>query len=199
MRGIFTLTEEGSELAEAVTKKVTYDDLYSIPENMIGEIIAGEIVTTPRPSARHTYASSALGHEVGPPYQLGRGGPGGWVILDETEILLGENLLVPDFAGWRRERFPGLPAENWISVVPDWICEVLSPFTARPDRVRKMPIYAEHGVQHLWLIDPVAKTLEVFRLESGRWVLLSVFAENDSVRAEPFHDIEIELGNLWIE
>ncbi len=186
-------------MVETAQKKAVYDDLYHIPENMIGEIIDGDLIATPRPAARHTYASSVLGHEVGPPYQLGRGGPGGWIILDETEILLGENILVPDFAGWRRERFPGLPQENWIAIVPDWICEVLSPGTARLDRVRKMPIYARYEVPHLWLIDPLARTLEVFRLESGRWAMLGAFAEDDRVRAEPFQEIEIELGNLWIE
>ena len=186
-------------MVESAEKKAVYDDLYHIPENMIGEIIDGDLIATPRPATRHTYASSVLGHEVGPPYQLGRGGPGGWIILDKTEILLGENILVPDFAGWRRERFPGLPQENWIAIVPDWICEVLSPGTARLDRVRKMPIYARYEVPHLWLIDPLARTLEVFRLESGRWAMLGAFAEDDRVRAEPFQEIEIELGNLWIE
>ena len=186
-------------MVESAEKKAVYDDLYHIPENMIGEIIDGDLIATPRPAARHTYASSVLGHEVGPPYQLGRGGPGGWIILDKTEILLGENILVPDFAGWRRERFPRLPQENWIAIVPDWICEVLSPGTARLDRVRKMPIYARYEVPHLWLIDPLARTLEVFRLEFGRWAMLGAFAEDDRVRAEPFQEIEIELGNLWIE
>jgi len=119
--------------------------------------------------------------------------------LDETEILLGEDLPVPDFAGWRRERFPGLPKENWISIAPDWVCEVLTPSTARIDRAPKMPIYARHSIPHLWLIDPIAETLELFRLESGRWVLLTVFVEDDRERAEPFQEIEIELGNLWIE
>jgi len=121
------------------------------------------------------------------------------VILDETEIMLGENLLVPDLAGWRRERFPGLPKDNWLSVSPDWVCEILSPSTLRVDKIRKMPIYARHEVAYLWLIDPIPKTLDVFKLESGKWVLLYAFVEDDKVRAEPFQEIEIELGNLWIE
>lgn len=186
-------------MAELAKKKATYEDLYHIPENMTGEIVDGVLFTSPRPSARHTHAASILGAEILPPYQLGRNGPGGWVILDETEIMLGENLLVPDLAGWRSERFPGLPKENWISVVPDWVCEILSPSTFRLDKMRKMPIYGRHGVPYLWLIDPVPKTLDVFKLESGRWVLLDAYVENGKVRAEPFEETEIELGNLWIE
>lgn len=186
-------------MGEPAKKKATYDDLYTIPENTTGEIIDGELFVTPRPGARHTYASSVLGAEVVPAYHSGRGGPGGWIILDETEILLGEHLLVPDLAGWRRERFPGAPKDNWISVSPDWVCEVLSPRTARLDKVRKMPIYAQYAVPYLWLVDPAARTLDVFELATGKWVLLEAFAEDDKVRAEPFGEIEIELKNLWLE
>ena len=187
-------------MAEAAREKATYEDLYNIPENMTGEIIDGELIVTPRPSRNHVYAASALGIEVGASYQFGRGGgPGGWIILDEPEIKLGENILVPDLAGWRRERFPGSEETNWISVPPDWACEVLSPSTLRVDKIKKMPTYGSYGVQHFWLIDPAPKILDVFKLESGRWVLLGVYAENDIVRAEPFLEVEIHLSNLWPE
>ncbi len=187
-------------MSEPAKKKATYQDLHDLPENMIGEIINGEMIATPRPSVRYTHAASILGGEIVPPYQLGRGGgPGGWVILPETEVMLGDNLLVPDFAGWRKERFPGVPKKNWISVVPDWICEILSPSTMRADKVRKMPIYAQHEIPFLWLIDPGARTLDVFRLSSGQWILSGTYVEDDKVRAMPFVEIEIELGNLWAE
>lgn len=180
-------------------KPATYEDLYTIPDNMVGEIIDGELITTPRPSARHTFAGSVLGAEIMPPYQFGRGGPSGWIILDETEIMLGENLMVPDLAGWRKERFPGLPEKNWIPVAPDWVCEVLSPSTHRLDKARKMPIYARYGVSHIWLIDPANKSLDVYKNASGTWALAAAYFEDDKVRAEPFGEIEIALTNLWIE
>jgi Uma2 family endonuclease len=187
-------------MPELARKKVTYDDLYDIPENMTGQIIDGEMIVTPRPSARHSHAASTLGGEVVPPYRFGRsGGPGGWIILYEQELMFGEHLLVPDFSGWRKERFPGVPQENWISVPPDWVCEILSPGTARVDRVRKMPIYARNEIPFLWLIDPTAQTLEAYRLEAGKWLLLGAFAENDKFRAEPFQEIEMDLGNFWLE
>jgi len=186
-------------VVELAKQKATYQDLYSIPDNMVGEIIDGELVVTPRPSVRHAHATSILGNEIGPPYHLGRGGPGGWIILFEVEIMLGEELLVPDLAGWKKERFPGLPKDNWISVSPDWVCEILSASTARIDKVKKMPIYARHGVPHFWLIDPVTKTLEVFRLQAGNWLLLAAFADDDKVRIEPFQEVTIELNNLWLE
>ncbi len=186
-------------MSELAKKKATYEDLYSVPENMTGEIIDGELIATPRPSRKHALAASVLGSEIIPSYYLGRsGGPGGWIIIVEPEIGLGEHTMVPDLAGWKRERFPIEEDHNWISVAPDWVCEILSPNTLRTDKIKKMPIYARHGVGHIWLIDPVAMTMDAFRLESGRWSLLASFSENDKVRIEPFHEIEINLGDLWV-
>jgi Uma2 family endonuclease len=187
-------------MSEPAKKKAVYEDLYGIPEHLIGEIIDGELVVTPRPSRRHAHAASTLGGEILPPYQLGRsGGPGGWIIYDEPELHLGSNVLVPDLAGWRRERLSTSPEEHRFTIVPDWICEILSPCTARNDRMKKMRIYLQHEVGYAWLIDPVLKMLEVFRFESGRWVVLGVYGEHDKVRVEPFDEIEIDLGVLWLE
>ncbi|NLJ27076.1 MAG: Uma2 family endonuclease [Deltaproteobacteria bacterium] len=184
-------------MSEPVKRKAAYEDLFSIPENMTGEIINGELVVTPRPSRKHIYTATALGGEVIPPYQFGRGGPGGWIILMEPEIGLGEHILVPDLAGWKEERFPDEEPHNWISVVPDWICEVLSPSTLKRDKMEKMPIYARRGVPYFWLIDPVAETLDVFRLEHGNWMVAGLYVEDAKVRAEPFTEIEINLSDLW--
>lgn len=188
-------------MVQPAKKKTSYEDLFDLPENMTGEIIAGELFVTPRPSRKHTYAASALDKRLGAPYQFGEGGgPGGWVIIVEPEIKLGENILVPDLAGWKKERFPFEENTNWISAVPDWVCEILSPRTAGFDKARKMPVYALHGVAYAWLIDPVAmRTLDVYRLEQGGfWRLLASYGENDKARAEPFEELEISLGDLWI-
>ena len=186
-------------MSEPAIKKATYDDLYKIPENMTGEIIAGELIVTPRPSRKHVYTASSLEGNLSRYHFGGGAGPGGWIILVEPEISMGENILVPYLTGWREDRFPESEDHNWISAVPDWICEILSPSTAKTDKTDKMPLYARYGVSHLWLIDPLAKTLDVFRLEAGRWVVLSLFAEADKVRAEPFEEVEIDLNSLWIE
>ena len=139
------------------------------------------------------------GHWLGPPFDEGRGGPGGWRILDEPELHLGEHALVPDLAGWRLERMPRLPETAYFALAPDWVCEVLSPSTAQLDRAKKLRVYAEYGVKHAWLVDPLARSLEVLRLEHGRWSLLDTHAGNAVVRAEPFEAIELELGALWEE
>jgi Uma2 family endonuclease len=187
-------------MSELARKSAVYEDLFTIPENMTGEIIDGELVASPRPSRRHIYAGSMLGSEIGPPYAFGHGGgPGGWIILDEPEIAFGENILVPDLAGWKKERFPVEEPHNWISAAPDWVCEILSPTTAVVDRAQKMPIYAHHQVLHAWLIDPILQTLEVFRFEPDKWVVLGVYAKSAKVRAEPFSEIELDLGVLWLE
>jgi Uma2 family endonuclease len=186
-------------MSELAKKRATYEDLYNIPENMTGEIINGELIVHPRPSRKHTYAASALDKEIGPPYQFGRGGgPGGWIIIVEPEIRLGEHTMVPDLAGWKKERFPVEEDHNSISAAPDWVCEVISPSTLRTDKVEKMPIYAQFGIEHLWLIDPIAMTLDVFELGGDKWVLLGSFAQNDKARAAPFQEVEINLEDLWL-
>ena len=187
-------------MTEVAKRKATYEDLYNIPENMTGEIIAGELIVTPRPSRKHGFCVTALGTAVTGQYQFGQGGgPGGWVIIIEPELGLGENIVVPDLAGWKRERFPFQEESNWISVVPNWICEILSPSTLRNDKVKKMPLYAQYGVEHIWLVDPSAMTLDAFRLESGRWLLLGSFADHDQVRVEPFLEMPISLEKLWLD
>ncbi len=187
-------------MSEPARKRATYEDLYAIPENMTGEIIDGELVVTPRPSRKHVRAASIMGIRIGSPYDLGEGeGPGGWIILDEPEVAFGANILVPDLAGWKKERFPAQEDHNWISAAPDWICEILSPGTALYVRTKKMPVYAEHEVRYAWLIDPVLMSLEVFRLEGGRWSFLGAFGEREKVHAEPFSEMELNLGDLWLE
>ena len=104
---------------------------------------------------------------------------------------------MPDLAGWRRERMPSLPDTAWFDLAPDWVCEILSPSTARTDRVLKMRIYAEHGVAHLWLLDPDLRTLETYGLESGRWVLLGSHAGEETVEAPPFEGLALALPELW--
>lgn len=186
-------------MADAAKKVATYQDVLAAPPHLIAEIIDGELVLSPRPASRHGAAASTLGEELGPPFKRGRGGPGGWIIVDEPELHFDGDVLVPDLAGWRRERMPVLPDAPFLTLSPDWICEVFSPGSARFDRKKKMPIYARVGVRNAWLIDPVERTLEVFRLAEGRWALLSTFSDDERVRAEPFDAIELELGLLWAD
>ncbi len=142
-----------------------------------------------------------MGGELTFPFGRGRGGPGGWIILDEPELHLGAEpaILVPDLAGWRRERLPSIPDQAYLTLAPDWICEVLSPSTGRFDRAEKLPLYAAENVRYAWLIEPLQHTLEVLRNESGRWLLLATHAGDAKVRAEPFDAIELELSALWAD
>ncbi len=81
----------------------TYQDIIDAPENMVAEIIHGALHTHPRPAPRHAVAHSSLGDELMSPFQKGRGGPGGWWILDEPEVHFGTDVLA-DLGGWRRGR-----------------------------------------------------------------------------------------------
>jgi Uma2 family endonuclease len=184
-------------VGDPAKRRATYDDLVKVEPNLIAELVDGELVTQPRPASPHARAAFRLSTELGGPFDFGRGGPGGWVLLYEPELHLHGDVLVPDVAGWRRERMPQMPHAAAFELAPDWVCEVLSPANARIDRAVKMPIYARERVGHLWLLDPLERTLEVYRLQDGRWLLLGTWADEARVRAEPFEVHEIELGSLW--
>jgi len=185
--------------APVILKKpsATYADLEAVPPNLVAEILGGELVTHPRPLPRHGIAGSALGTVVGSSFQFGISGPGGWIFIDEPELHFGRDVVVPDLAGWKRERMPSLPEQVGITIRPDWVCEIISPSTAKHDRTIKLEIYHRAGVAHLWYVDPAYRTLEVFKRQADRWLLLASFAGADAVRAEPFDAIEFSLAVLW--
>lgn len=178
-------------------RPATYDDLIAQPEHLVAEIVDGELWTSPRPAPRHALAYSALGIVLGGPYNHGRGGPGGWWILDEPELHLGADVVVPDLAGWRRARMERLPETAYFALGPDWVCEVISPSTARLDRTKKLRVYAREGVRHCWIVDPVLRTLDVLRLDSGHWTIAATHGDDDIVRPDPFVDVDLELALLW--
>lgn len=178
-------------------KPATYDDVLRAPRNMVAEIIHGTLRLHPRPRTTHARSASVLGAELHGPFNKGRGGPGGWVILDEPELHLDAEVLVPDLAGWRRARLPLLPDSPAMTLAPDWVCEVLSPSTETEDRGEKVPLYAKHGVAHVWLVDPDSQLLEVFRLDGATFRLVGTFIREAVVRAEPFDAFELRLGDLW--
>jgi Uma2 family endonuclease len=175
----------------------------AVPDTMVAEILDGVLHTLPRPPRPHTKVASVLGGELHGPFRRGQGGPGGWVILDEPEIHLGPkpDKVVPDLAGWRRERMPDeigpSDAPPYYDLAPDWVCEILSTRTEATDRGKKMRIYRREGVGHAWLIDPVTQTLEIYGLESGRWIFVDAFEADAVVRAEPFDAIDLALSVSW--
>jgi Uma2 family endonuclease len=177
-------------------KGATYDDLCDVPDHYVAEMFDGELYASPRPALPHAHASSVLGAKLGGAFH--RLGSGGWVILDEPELHFGNDVLVPDLAGWRRERLPTVPAEAYLTLAPDWVCEILSPSTEALDRGKKLQRYACEDVAHAWLIEPLRQGLEVLWLVSGRWDRLALYEGRVKVRAPPFDAIELELGSLWI-
>ena len=185
--------------SDRVRQPATYEDLLKVPEHLVAEILDGDLYASPRPAPRHADAGTGLGGALRGPFDRGRGGPGGWRILFEPELHLKADVLVPDLAGWRRERLPDLPQEPYFSIAPDWVCEVVSPSTAAIDRVKKITIYAREQVHHAWLIDPIARTLEVLRLERDRWTIVANWSGFGVLRAEPFEAIELDLSLLWEE
>ncbi len=183
----------------SVMRGATYEDLVKVPDHLVAELVDGELFTSPRPASRHSLATTALSGDLSARFGRGRDGPGGWWILIEPELHLGKDVFVPDIAGWRRERMPTIPDVAAFELVPDWVCEVVSPHTAGLDRLRKLPRYAGYGVAHAWVIDPAAHGLEVYRLEGRHFALVATFEGSQPVYAEPFDAVEIELGALWIE
>ena len=175
-----------------------YAGLEALPPNIVGEIIAGTLYAHPRPARRHGQASTQLGAELIMPFGRRRGGgPDGWIFIAEHQLHLGEHVVVPDISGWKGERFPDTETTSYSIVPPDWLCEVLSPSTAKIDRFQKLPIYAEHGVKHCWFVDPIEQTLEVFILAEGAYKIGPAFTGNAPVTAPPFEAHTFDLSLLW--
>jgi Uma2 family endonuclease len=185
-------------MADPARRSATYDDLLALPAHVVGQIVFGVLHAHPRPAPKHAQAATTLGEELGPPFKRGRGGPGGWLILDEPEVHLGSHVIVPDLAGWRRERMPEMPVDKaYFVLAPDWVCEVLSPSTASLDRGDKLKVYASFDVKHVWFVDPEARTLEILERDEKGYRVFDVFSGEAKVRAVPFDAIELELGLLW--
>jgi len=184
-------------MPDTVRKPATYADLEAVPEHLVAEILFGNLVTHPRPTRRHGGAASAVGATVVSAYQFGVRGPGGWIFVDEPELHLGPHVVVPDIAGWRRERVTEPADTPYFEVPPDWVCEIISPSTEKYDKGAKRQIYALYGVEHLWFIDPRARTLEVFVRLDKNWLLTHTFFDADEVSAPPFNELTFSLGLLW--
>ncbi len=186
-------------MAYPARPRTLYEAIENLPEGVTGEIIHGQLHTQPRPSGPHALAGSNLGIDLGYRYSRGRGGPGGWWIIDEPEIhfVRDTEILVPDLSGWRRERMPELPRDQRFEVVPDWVCEILFPATASKDREVKMPVYAGYGVPYAWIVDPGEGSLEAYALREGEWALAGTYAGEDPVDAAPFPEAGLRVADLW--
>lgn len=185
-------------MAQASPRRATYDDVLNSPEHVVAEVIDGVLHQSPRPAMPHLAAASALGEELGPPFKRGRGGPGGWIILDEPELHLGDDIVVPDLGGWRRETLPTLPEDAFLTVAPDWVCEVASPSTRRLDRGSKLEVYEKQGVKHVWFVEPLDRFLEVLELDGASYRIVQRAAGTEPARLRPFDAIEFDLGALWM-
>ena len=186
-------------MSQPASRPPTYADLLASPDDVRAEILNGEIVALPAPRPRHSRPQRALGHFIGGPFDDddGFGGPGGWWIFVEVDIQLGAEVVRPDLSGWRRARLPE-PDVRPMTVVPDWVCEIVSERYEARDRVTKKHLYAAHGVAHYWLVDPQARTLEAFSLVDGRWFDAGTFDETAVARIPPFEAVELPIGRLFL-
>ena len=184
-------------MAGAALKQAVYADLEALPETVVGEIIDGVLETHPRPRPRHARALGRLNNRLTSRFEEGEGEPGGWVFLIEPEVHLGSHIVVPDICGWRIARLPAEPPTAFVDVAPDWVCEILSPSTARLDRGSKRRIYAMAGVSHYWLLDPSAGELEVAERAGRQWLLLATVQRGEPVQAAPFDAVSFALNDLF--
>ena len=186
-----------SSKAVTVSPQATYQDVLDAPPHMVAEIVSGKLYTNPRPAPLYALAKSGLASLIGMPFHFASGGPGGWWIINEPELHLGEDIVVPDITGWRRERIPVFPSGAYCTLASDWVCEVLSPSTRKLDLVGKRAVYAREGVGFLWLVDPDARSLEAFELRGAQWVLIGTLFDDAPVSLPPFEAIRFNLGDLW--
>ena len=185
-------------LSQGDSRRATYQDVVDAPPDKVAEVVDGTLYIFDRPAVAHTLVGSRLGRYIGTPFEDGRGGPGGWRILDEPQLHLGEDIVVPDIAGWRRERMPTLPDTAYFTLAPDWVCEVLSPSTRKLDLGAKSAVYARAGVGHIWFVDPIARSLEASVLRDGKWVEIATLHDDATVSLLPFEAISFCLGDLWM-
>ncbi len=181
-----------------ISPQATYQDVLDAPPHKVAEIVDGQFYTHPRPDSPHAFAGVGLVGIINPSFQYGRRGPGGWWILYEPELHLSEDIVVPDIAGWRRERMPEFPVAAYFTLAPDWVCEVLSPSTRKLDLGGKKAVYAREGVTNLWFVDPIAHSLATYRLRGTKWVLIEKLFEDATVSLPPFEAISFSLGDLWL-
>ena len=191
------MSKSQAVLSETTSSRATYQDVLDAPPYKVAEVVDGTLYIFDRPAIRHTIAGSSLGNFIGLPFQHGHGGPGGWWILDEPQLHLDEDIVVPDIAGWRRERMPVPPDAAYITLVPDWVCEVLSPSTRKFDLGDKSAVYARAGVSHIWFVDPIARSLEARELCGTKWVEIATLHEDATVSLPPFEAISFSLSVLW--
>ena len=184
-------------MSEPAPRRASYQDALDSPPGVVAEVLDGVLYQSPRPALPHAAAASAVGEELGPPFKRGRGGPGGWIILYKPEVHLGADILVPDVGGWRRETLPTLPETAYLSVAPDWACEVASPSTRALDRGAKLQVYQREGVSHVWLIEPLDRLLEVLRLDGESYRIIQRATGDNPLRLKPFDAIEFDLAALW--
>ena len=182
---------------DPAAKVATYRDVLDSPPHLVAEVIAGVLYQSPRPALPHAAAASVVGEELGPPFKRGKGGPGGWIILDEPEIHLADDIVVPDLGGWRRETLPELPDSAFLSVAPDWVCEVASPSTRALDRGAKLEVYQRERVSHVWLIEPLDRFLEVLELDGSSYRIIQRAYGDAPARLQPFDAIELDVAALW--
>ena len=191
------MNKSNSTKADTASQKATYQDVLEAPPHMVAEIVSGNFYTHPRPTPRHVTAHTVLGACICVHFHVGAGGPGGWWILSEPELHLGEDIVVPDIAGWRRERMPVMPITAYFELAPDWVCEVLSPSTRLLDLGSKREVYAREGIGYLWLVDPDARSLEAFKLYGTEWLLIDTLFDDATVSLPPFEEFSFNLSNLW--
>ena len=170
-----------------------------VPAHLVAEVLDGALHVFPRPRGEHANVTTNLTGWVKPAFGRRRGGHGGWILLFEPELHAGPgpDIVVPDVAGWRRERLPGAPDTAFFPLAPDWVCEVLSPSTEHIDRNEKLPIYARESVRHVWLIEPEKKHLEVLELDGASYRSTGAWTGEATVRAAPFEAEPLQLGELW--
>jgi Uma2 family endonuclease len=185
-------------MAESLKRLAGWEDLAALPEGGKAEVLAGELQVFPRPRPAHGRTQAAISGSLWPPFDHGTSGPGGWWIVIEPDVQFGPHDIVnPDLVGWRRERMPAFPEVQPIAIVPDWVCEVVSPRTARRDRTVKADLYLRSGVPHYWLVDIDLRAIEALEAHSGRWVRLGAWSDGERARIPPFDAIEIEVGSLF--
>lgn len=189
-------------MAEPAVRRATLEELAVLRDcGEAVELVDGELVHKAMPKPEHGAAQVTLGALLFPFMRKTGGprGPGGWWIMSEVELLYPQKgeAYRHDLVGFRRDRFPERPTGLPVRERADWVCEILSPSTARYDVVEKQRTLHAHGVPHYWLLNPEHETLTVLRHGPDAYINVLNAGIGDVVHAEPFDAIALDIAELF--
>ena len=172
----------------------TYADYLKTPDDERYELLSGALFRPPSPKEIHQYILGQLHLRLGT-FIYGR--DLGKVYVAPFDVVLSDtDVAQPDVVFVSNRRADIITADN-IRGAPDLVVEILSPATAERDRTLKLDLYAQHGVQEYWIVDPHAKSITVLVRGQNRFEVAGIYGEDQTLRSPTLSHFSIALRELF--